>query len=166
VEIQISKQKVLRIFFFISHFFCCSLCMNFTLKSQEMAIPDFENQNFPGGARPRTPLACAGLRTWLVKFLQLCHWARPMASAFWWRITVTPKSLENHRKKSGFCMTYSVVQLKLADAYVTKTKPQNSPYRSQTSWFFLWFWRNRNSSPKCWRHGPSQCPFERHSPSW
>jgi hypothetical protein len=25
--------------------------------------------------------------------------ARAMASAFWWRITVTPKSLENHRKK-------------------------------------------------------------------
>jgi hypothetical protein len=24
--------------------------------------------------------------------------ARTMASAFWWRITVTPKSLENHRK--------------------------------------------------------------------
>jgi hypothetical protein len=26
--------------------------------------------------------------------------ARTMASAFWWWITITPKSLENHRKKS------------------------------------------------------------------
>jgi hypothetical protein len=48
--------------------------MNFTLKSQEMAIPDFENQNFPGGACPLTPLACAGLRARLVKWLQLRHW--------------------------------------------------------------------------------------------
>jgi hypothetical protein len=39
-----------------------------------MAIPDFENQNFPGGACPRTPLAYASLRAWLVKFPQLRHW--------------------------------------------------------------------------------------------
>jgi hypothetical protein len=73
---KFQKQKVLRIFLFISHFFCCFLaflCMNYTLKSQEMAIPDLENQNFPGGACPRTSLACAGLRAWLVKFPQLRH---------------------------------------------------------------------------------------------
>jgi hypothetical protein len=52
--------------------------MNFTLKSQEMAIPDFENQNFPGGACPRTPLAYASLRAWLVKFPQLRHWIVPL----------------------------------------------------------------------------------------
>jgi hypothetical protein len=39
-----------------------------------MAIPDFENQNFPGGACPRTPLACGVLRARLVKFPQLRHW--------------------------------------------------------------------------------------------
>jgi hypothetical protein len=61
VEIQISKRKSIRIFL-LSHVFYCSHCMNFTLKSQEMAIPDFENQNFPGGACPRTPLAYASLR--------------------------------------------------------------------------------------------------------
>jgi hypothetical protein len=63
VEIQISKRKSIKNFPLISYrtFFCCSLSMNFTLKSQEMAIPDFENQNFPGGACPRTPQACAGL---------------------------------------------------------------------------------------------------------
>ena len=45
VEIQISKRKSIRIFL-LSHFFYSSHCMNFTLKSQVMAIPDFENQNF------------------------------------------------------------------------------------------------------------------------
>jgi hypothetical protein len=30
--------------------------------------------------------------------------ARTMASVFWWRITVTPKSLENKTKKSAFCV--------------------------------------------------------------
>jgi hypothetical protein len=50
------------------------LSLHFTLKSQEMAIPDFENQNFPGEACPRTPLACASLGAWLVKFPRLRHW--------------------------------------------------------------------------------------------
>jgi hypothetical protein len=35
---------------------------------------------------------------------------------------------------------------------------------TRTSWFFVWFWRNRNSSSKCWRYSSSQCAYERHSP--
>jgi hypothetical protein len=29
---------------------------------------------------------------------------------------------------------------------------------------FQWFWRDRNSSLKCWRHGPDRWAFGRHSP--
>ena len=65
VEIQIPKRESIKNFPLLSyrtHVFCCSLCMNFTLKSQEMAIPEFKNQNFPGGACPRTPRGLTGLR--------------------------------------------------------------------------------------------------------
>ena len=62
-------------------------------------------------ARPQnkdTVLASARLRVipfWTSAILNIKEWiplkralARTMAQAFWWWITVTPKSLENHRK--------------------------------------------------------------------
>jgi hypothetical protein len=58
VEIQISKRKSVKNFpFSITRFLLLSfsLCMYFTLKSQEIATPDFINQNFPGGACRPTP---------------------------------------------------------------------------------------------------------------
>jgi hypothetical protein len=58
VEIQISKRKSIRIFLLSHVFLLLSICMNFTLKSQEMAISDFENQNFPGVHAPRPPSMC------------------------------------------------------------------------------------------------------------
>jgi hypothetical protein len=61
VEIQISKRKSIRIFL-LSHVFLLLSLHEFHAEIAGMAILDFENQNFPGGACPRTPLACASLR--------------------------------------------------------------------------------------------------------
>jgi hypothetical protein len=56
VEIQILKRISIRIFL-LSHVF-----LLLSLYEFHPEIADFENQNFPGGACPRTPLACASLR--------------------------------------------------------------------------------------------------------
>jgi hypothetical protein len=57
----------------------------------------------PRGIPPWTSAILNIIRGWMPP---KCAPARTMASAFWWRITVTPKSLENHRKNQEIGLLY------------------------------------------------------------
>ena len=64
--------------------------------------------------------------------------ARPMASAFWWWITVMPKSLENHKKKQKVGLLYNL----FCDDILKKifTKRKNSLKRLLFNYTIMNFW--------------------------
>jgi hypothetical protein len=88
----------------------CSIARNKDIQkvdssNRHHAMIHHQNANAMGLAsallRGFTPWTSAILKSALARF---------MASAFWWRITVTPKSLENRRKNQEVGLLYSLFQ--------------------------------------------------------